>query len=282
MSSLSYPADQVRRYDYDRFLTAIFAPPAKREPLFALYAFNLEIAKISEVVSEPLIGRMRLQWWRDALDRLDAGLDIAHQVARPLGAAIGAFDLPRTALDSLIDAREYDLERQPPADMTALLAYAEGTGAPLLELALRITRPPGAPTGPLVELARLVGTAWALVGLLRAAPFHARQRRLYLPDDLMSAAKVSAGQLFALKPAPGLASVVRFIAEQAARFLDQTLPLIGAVPRSGRSPLLLTPLARIYLSDLRQVEWDAFALERRPSRNLLAARLAVHAMTGRL
>ena len=56
--------------DNDRFLTALFAAAAEREALFALYAFNIEIAKTRETVSEPLIGQMRLQWWRDAIDEI--------------------------------------------------------------------------------------------------------------------------------------------------------------------------------------------------------------------
>ena len=121
-----------------QYLTAIFAPMAVREHLFALYAFNIELAKVREVVSEPLIGQMRLQWWRDALDKLLADQDIAHEIARPLGEAIRAAGIDRAAFDPLIDARERDLERDPPADLPALLAYAEGTGAPVLAIALRI------------------------------------------------------------------------------------------------------------------------------------------------
>ena len=70
---LSYCGDQIRRYDRDRFLTALFAPADRREDLFALYAFNLEVAKTREVASEAMLGQIRLQWWRDALDEVFAG-----------------------------------------------------------------------------------------------------------------------------------------------------------------------------------------------------------------
>ena len=173
-TALSYPAEQVKKFDHDRFMTTIFAPAAARENLFALYAFNIEIAKVSEVVTEPLIGRMRLQWWRDTLDRLYAGESVAHQVAHPLGLAIAAAKLDRRQFDRLIDAREFDIDRTPPADFAVLRSYAEGTGAPLLALAMRVT---GAGQGMAEDVAGLAGTAWALTGLLRAVPFHARHRR---------------------------------------------------------------------------------------------------------
>src|ERR1700748_3706006 len=111
VETLSYCAEQVHSFDHDRLLTAIVAAPAGREHLFALYAFNIELAKVREVVTEPLIGQMRLQWWRDTLDRLYAGEIVAHEVARPLQAAIQVCGVVRSAFDPLIDAREFDLEK---------------------------------------------------------------------------------------------------------------------------------------------------------------------------
>ena len=63
----------VRRHDRDRFQTALFAPAAHREALFALYAFNYEIARVREIVREPMLGRIRLQWWREAMAAAFAG-----------------------------------------------------------------------------------------------------------------------------------------------------------------------------------------------------------------
>ncbi len=281
MTDLSYVAEQVRRHDHDRFLTAIFAPEACREDLFALYAFNIEIAKTGEVVSEPLIGLMRLQWWRDALDRLGGGGDIAHEVARPLARAIRGHGLSRALFDRLIAAREIDLDRAPPADMPAMLDYAEATGAPLLELALRIAAPSGVDMTGIPRAARLIGTAWALTGLLRAVPFHARQRRVYLPADRLAAAGVGLGALFDGRPGPGLAEMVHGIAEDAAALLLEARRNWGGVPPRSRSPLLLAVLANVYLADLRRAGWDPFVLEQRPGHPLMTLRLAFHRLAGR-
>jgi len=105
MTMLSYAGEQVRRFDHDRFMTTIFAPPASREHLLALYAFNLEIAKVGEVVSEPLIGKMRLQWWRDALDRLHAGERVAHARGGTPRRRDRGVSPAAGPLDRLIDAR---------------------------------------------------------------------------------------------------------------------------------------------------------------------------------
>jgi NADH dehydrogenase [ubiquinone] 1 alpha subcomplex assembly factor 6 len=271
VTDLSYCAEQVRLYDHDRFMTAIFAPAAAREHLFALYAFNIELAKVREIVSEPLIGQMRLQWWRDTLDRLYAGETVMHEVARPLGMAVAACGIARADFDPLIDAREFDLDDDPPADMPALLAYAEGTVAPLLAIALRIA----GGGSDAAEIARLAGTGWALTGLLRAVPFHARQHRLYLPADMLDEAGVRVSRLFDLKPEPELYDVVRVIGERArTNFADAKRALPG-LPRAGRSPALLIELGRLYLNDLQRAGWNPIALEKRPPRRFTAVRLAL-------
>jgi NADH dehydrogenase [ubiquinone] 1 alpha subcomplex assembly factor 6 len=273
VTDLSYCADQVRLYDHDRFMTVIFAPAPAREYLFALYAFNIELAKVREIVSEPLIGQMRLQWWRDTLDLLYAGGTVQHEVARPLGEAIVASALPRAAFDPLIDAREFDLEMTPPADLAALLNYAEGTAAPVLGIALQIA----GCGSEAAEVARLAGTAWALTGLLRAVPFHARQHRLYLPADMLADAGVRTSRLFDLKPEPELSDVIHTIGAQARANFAAARKLVRRLPRAGRSPALLIELGQLYLGDLERSGWDPIALEKRLPRRFTAGRLALAA-----
>src|SRR5436309_9863777 len=97
----------VRRHDRDRYQTALFAPAERREALLALYAFNYEIARVRETVSEPMLGQIRLQWWREVLDAAYAGAPPRqHPVVVPLAAAIREFELSRGYFDRLIDSRE--------------------------------------------------------------------------------------------------------------------------------------------------------------------------------
>src|SRR5258708_4853605 len=127
----------VRRHDRDRFQTALFAPPQQREALFALYAFNYEIARVRETVTEPMLGQIRLQWWRVVIAAAFAGEPPRqHEVAVPLTAAIRDLSLSREYFDRMIDTRERDLDPEPPANMAALENYAEGTSGALVQLAL--------------------------------------------------------------------------------------------------------------------------------------------------
>src|ERR1700726_4811829 len=120
----------VRRHDRDRFQTTLFAPAPQRAALCALYAFNYEIARVREIVTQPMLGQIRLQWWREVLDAAYAGTLIRqHPVAVPLSAVIREFGLSRQPFDRLVDTRERDLDDQPPATLAALEDYAEGTSA---------------------------------------------------------------------------------------------------------------------------------------------------------
>src|SRR5207302_2099716 len=113
----------VRRHDRDRYQTALFAPAERREALFALYAFNYEIARVREIVSEPMLGQIRLQWWREVIAAVFAGEPPRrHQVVLPLTDAIREFRLSRALLEELIDSRERDLDAAPPETMAALEA----------------------------------------------------------------------------------------------------------------------------------------------------------------
>jgi phytoene synthase len=96
----------VRRHDPDRFFCALFAPEAKREMLFTLYAFNHELARSGEVATEPGLALIRLQWWREVVE----GAVRRHEVAAPLRAAIAAGALPHNALLDMVAARETAVE----------------------------------------------------------------------------------------------------------------------------------------------------------------------------
>ncbi|HEY3889926.1 MAG TPA: squalene/phytoene synthase family protein, partial [Caulobacteraceae bacterium] len=64
----------IRQADPDRWLASRFvADPVARADLIALYAFNHELARATEVAHEPLMQEIRLTWWREALDEVFAG-----------------------------------------------------------------------------------------------------------------------------------------------------------------------------------------------------------------
>src|SRR5690606_27697757 len=116
----------------------LYMPPRVRPALWALYAFNYEIARTREVVTDTTLGLIRLQWWRDAVGGIfEGGAPEGNPVLAELAQAVAAHGLPREPFNNLVYAREFDLEDLQPAHMEGLLNYAAYTSAPLMELGLR-------------------------------------------------------------------------------------------------------------------------------------------------
>jgi phytoene synthase len=185
----------VRKADPDRYFCSLFAPPEKRAGLWLLYAFNHELARAREVASEPVLALIRLTWWREVVD----GAVKPHDVATPLTAALNAGWFSRADLAALIDAREIEAEGEIP-DFESFLNFARGTSG-------RLARIAGAFLGADSQAVEDAGTAYGIAGILRAAPFLARQGRSLLPADgtggprLIEAAR---GLLGAQVPKPAL------------------------------------------------------------------------------
>lgn len=247
----------LRRDDRDRYLTALLAPPEAREGLIALYGFNLEIARVREAVSEELIGRMRLQWWRDRLDDIYTGTPPKHPVAEPLAWAVARFAVPRTVLEGLITAREDDLAGEAPADLAALEDHARRTAAPVVSLALRVL---GQDSGPAAAAAGDVAMAQALTGILRAVPFHLRAGVVRLPGDLCRTAGLDLDRLRDRGPTGqenALSDVVARVSARAGEALASARR--HRVPRRALPALLPARLAARDLKRLTQAGFDPFA-----------------------
>jgi phytoene/squalene synthetase len=176
-------AKAVRKYDPDRYFSALFAPAEKRPFMFALYALNHELAHIGESVREPMIGEIRLQWWRETLEGARAGNPRPHDVARAMTATFAAVNLPPELLDAIVDARSFDLGHESFCDNAERDAYLDATSGNLMRLASRIL---GSEQD---ALAHEAGLAYGLAGLLRNQAVTGRQ---ILPDTASAKADAQA------------------------------------------------------------------------------------------
>lgn len=247
----------VRRADPDRFLTALFAPPDKREALFALYAFNHETARAHEATQQPMIALIRLQWWREVIE----GARRTHEVATPLGALLESGALDPAELLGVLDAREVT-ELATVAEWRAWLLSGPGALAAAAARLLGAADP---------EPWRALGAGYAAAGLLRSVAPLARGGQCLLPAELLEAHGLSAEAVVADPRAPGLPAVAAALAKEGQA-------LLGAPRRrgSGLAAALPAVLAR---RDLRRP--PARLLD--PAPRGLADRLAVTvaASTGR-
>jgi len=172
--------NEVRRYDRARYIQARVAPAGARPALIALAAFNWETARIGEIVSEPLLGEMRLQWWQDSIDGAFAGRSVDHPVLRALAEAARRHDLSLAPFTEILDARRGVLGENPPRDMEALEAFAEHTGGALNALMVDVLAGSAKAEKSSRAAARHAGVARSLSGLLLAEPYHAAGGRDFI------------------------------------------------------------------------------------------------------
>jgi phytoene synthase len=274
----SYCAELVWQQDADRYLTALFAPPEHRQDLFAIYAFNAEVARGRESVSEPMLGQIRLQWWRDAIAEIYDGEPRRHQVVEPLASAIHGYGLPRALFDQLLDARELDLTDGPPGSLDQLVAYADASSGGLTRLALLVL---GGSEGPMQTAGGLVGTAWALIGLMRALPHQLRQGRNCLPRDVMARHGVEERALRDMKPSDAVCRAVEEVCTIALEKLKQSRLESPGKVGSALPALLPATLADAYLARFSRLRHDPFDARNGASLRLRSWRLMARVLAGR-
>jgi NADH dehydrogenase [ubiquinone] 1 alpha subcomplex assembly factor 6 len=271
-AALAHCASLVRDRDHAAFVWAAQLPPALRAPVFALRAFDLEVAAAADAARGEMAAMLRYQWWRDAVNAAyrRAGAPAPEgqsPVVAALGAAAAAHGLTRYRLQRIVSAREEDAVREgAPPTLAALSAHAEGTAGQLLALQAEAA---GGGGGAAAEAAvSAAGRAVGLAAALRDTVPAARRGRARLPADLLERHGVAlpdllAGRVGALGGLPGAAAEV---AAAAAAALAEARARRRDVPRAARPMLLPVVAAEDYLRALRAQGHDPFApaLQPRP------------------
>jgi phytoene synthase len=243
----------LRRDDPDRFLCALFAPEPAREALFTLYAFNAALASVRDAVTEPALGLIRLQWWREVVAEAQQRRFRRHEVAEPLGRLIASQGIDPALLDAVITAREAELAEEGIADPAALETYAAASAGGLMRLALAVL---GAETPAAVSAARHAGVVYGLAGILRAAPVLAARGRTLLPRVLLREEGVRLADLACRPAGEGVRRVARVIAALAESHVATLRGLLPEVPRAARPALLPAALGTRTLRRLRRAGFD--------------------------
>lgn len=244
---LSYCGELIKAHDPDRFFISLMMPPEKREALWALYAFNYEIAKTREVVTDTTLGLIRLQWWRDGVSEMYEGKEVRQNEIFPvLAKAIKDHDLPQRWLEKLCYAREFDLEGVIPVDLGGLDNYAVFTHKPLNQLALKVL---GVNEGD--EDIEAVSVAYTLAGLLKSVPFHASQQRCYMPANLLAKYNIPERNLYEFKNVETFKPIAEDICKRIRQHLSGCCPSSGLLKKQKKA-------ATLVCAQLHRNDYDVF------------------------
>ncbi len=266
IDDISYCQRQARQRDYDRYVATLTAPMRLRGYLGVLLAFNDEIARVREIVSEPALGDMRLAWWREAVNAgalggekgggVEKGGAEGHPVARALGQTIRKHGVDPHYLHALIDARQRDLDDAPFGSIKELEAYAEGSAGNLNLAMLDVL---GVADVAAQNAARQSGAAWAMIGSLRALGHHRRLGRVLIEGEIP------------------VADIVR----RAEDLIIFSRGLSRQVPRRAHAALMTNLLAECYIQRLKDADYDTDRADFEISHFAKARTMLWHKILGR-
>ncbi len=237
-------ASLVRLRDRDFYWSTLFAPASKRDALVALYAFNAELAHIPAIVSEPMVGQIRLQWWRDAIELAAPGTKTGNPVADALAEAILDHNLSKDRLVGMVDARLPEILNEPPMDIQALRAFLAETSGAVFELAAAVLGDNGELTK---KAAAHAGLALGLTRLLSTVPLQASRRKLLLPPSYFENRGVDLAAIYRGKTSASFGAALADLRGAANRALQQFRAVAPELDKSVWPAFLPLTLVKPYL-----------------------------------
>lgn len=262
----AFCADLVRSHDFARYASTLFVPAEERRALLALHAFNVEISRVRDQVSQPLPGEIRMQWWTDLLAGAGHGGVEGNPVASELSAAIRVYGLPTEPMSRLIDEHQFDLYNDPMPTLAALEGYVHETASALFALAARILTPPSA---EIEHLARHAGFAEGFVHVIASLPRDAARRQLFLPLQFLQGQSIGMEEVFSGKQTSKLRAAIDQLLGEARAHLRTAEELLAQVPVGARPAFLPLVLVRQDLARMSRADYDPFAIQARSRLSIL-------------
>lgn len=240
-----YCLNLLEQADYDRYLSLLYAPEDKRGALAAVYAFNVEIARIRDVAKDALPGEVRLQWWRDLINGSGHGETENHPVAAALMATIKQYSLPIQVFDAYCEARIFDLYNDPMPTRNDLEGYCGETASVLIQMAAIILDADAAPD--FTESSGHAGVAQSITGLLRLMPLHRSRSQVYMPADIMQAVGLNAESFLASSHEAERKNLVDAMLALADEHYVAYKKASRSMPKSLKPAFLPVSLVPVYL-----------------------------------
>ncbi len=253
----------AREHEPDRHLAAVFSSENLRGPQLALAAYCAELRRIPQLVREPMMGEIRLQWWRDALARAAGDARAGHPVADALADVIRRFGLPTGLLVAMTEARAFDLYDDPMPDRASLDGYLAKLECAPFELAYRVACGGNAPAGADFRTLQAAGKAYGLARWMLEAPDALSRGRDPLPAALIEPSD-RAHDAGAHDRIASVRRVADALLAEAASALGEARQ--DAAGWEGEKRNVLLPLAMVptYLAKARRMIAEGFDRRRDP------------------
>ncbi|MFM2421639.1 MAG: hypothetical protein RL291_169, partial [Pseudomonadota bacterium] len=240
-------ADVAKIHEPDRYASALLVSnEAQRDGLLAIAAFAAELRRIPLAVKEPMMGEIRLQWWRDAIaaptpaSPEHAEGAAAHPVAAALLKAAAKFNLPSALLAAMTEARSFDLYPDTMPDEATLDAYLMKTEGIVFDLSARVL----GQSSPSQSLLTTASRAYGLSRLAMELPHALARGRLPLPAPRLEACGIDIDALLRGEHSTAVDKLRDSLLNDVRTAYDAAKPQVAALPRDARAaflPLALVP-----------------------------------------
>ena len=269
----------LQETDRERYLASLLTPADARAAVVALYTYNAELARVRDVVREPLPGEVRLQYWRDLLEGSAHGETAANPVAAELLQAMAKYRLPVAPLVSMADARIFDLYDDPMETAAMFEGYAGETAAALMQLVALVLDAAAAEQA--TDIAGHAGVALAVAGALLLMPIHRARGQVYLPTQILVSVGLDRDAFLAGVDAERMTAAIQAFAGFGLDHLRKARAA-GSIPKRLLPAFLPATLAEPVLKRAMKVGHACMTTDIRPPqwrRQLSMMRLL---LTGRL
>ncbi|XP_059147737.1 NADH dehydrogenase (ubiquinone) complex I, assembly factor 6-like [Physella acuta] len=275
-ANYNYCLELVKKNDYENYLACLLLPKVVHRAVFALRAFNVELAQVRDNVSERQIGLMKMRFWKDTIDNIfqSSQSTVPHTpVAFELAGACGYFKLSKQWLQKIIDARTQQLERDNFTTVKSVEDYADQVNASLYFLMLECLRIKNIHAD---HAASHLGKAQGLVTVLRATPYHASRRQVFLPMETLAKHRVSQEDIVRGKISQQVKDAVFDVASIANHHLTKARSLKDSLPPQSQLVFLNASVCDHYLKTLQKVDFNIFDGKLQQRNPLLAMEMYLH------
>ena len=233
-------------------------PQARRDAMFAIYAFCREVDDIADEPAEIDDKKRRLEGWRTEIARLYDGMP-QHPIATALLPCVKQFNLRREDFLAVIDGMEMDAVEDivaPPMDTLDL--YCDRVASAVGRLSVRAF---GAIEPQADDVAHHLGRALQLTNILRDLGEDAERGRLYLPRELLDGCGITDHAPMKVVAHPKLNEVCQALARRARQhFAGAHVAMAACAKGPMRPAAIMGGVYRAILDRLIQADWrDPFA-----------------------
>ncbi len=251
-----YCATLLYEADRDAWLASLFLPEAARRHVRALNAFAQEIERIPALISEPRLGEIRLQWWLETVRGERAGEAALNPVSAALLDTVAKFNLPQSALESLVEAHRFDLYNDPMPSLHDLEGYCGETQGALFRLATLVLS--GGQENASGEASGHAGVALGIAGVLAHLGAQAARGQCFLPKDVLARHGALPEAAAAGLNSPAMENALAELRARAQFHLDEANARVAALPAGLKPAFVRLAIVPLMLRALERRRTDPF------------------------